>query len=410
MYKTIRLFSLLLLLPAISLAQSVSIRLPFYAGHEYYFYLPKGAKQDTIATGKLGSGGKASITLPKNYRGAGRFSIRGYGKIWNIVINGNEQVGVSEPDAEEAETTFAGSPENSYLFNALARQNKIINEYVEVSSRAQNQSPSFVLAPPEQRMQALDNEYKAFRKEINDSPLYAARIVEILNLLSGVGSSFTITEDNLLKEQREFVVRKVNFNDLYTSGFWQPAFEVWVQTSVNDSLLLSDARHILNRCGNDIHIRREVTQAIIRMFSKYAKDNLLAELGTEYLTMPLNGQPAPKIVLTDGSSFQPKNSLILFYETGCGNCHNELEKLKGKYKLLMDNNIRVISIAADMDRDVFAETATGLPWTDKLCDFKGFDGDNFRNYGIVGTPTFILTDGEGIVRGRYAQLKELLKD
>ncbi|GHU62921.1 hypothetical protein FACS1894160_0650 [Bacteroidia bacterium] len=410
MYKIIRLFSLLLLFPAISLAQSVSIRLPFYAGHEYYFCLPEGAKQDTIATGKLDAGGRASVTLPENYRGTGRFSIRGYGKIWNIVINGNEQVGVSEPDAEEAEATFVGSPENSYLLNALARQNKIISEYAEVSSRRQNQSPSFVLAPPEQRMQALDNEYKAFRKEINDSPLYAARVIEILNLLSGVGSAFSITEDNLLKEQREFVVRKVDFNDLYTSGFWQPAFEVWVQiTSTNDSLLLSDARHILDRCGNDIHIRREVTQAIIRLFTKYAKDNLLVELGTEYLTMPLNGQPAPQIATGD-SSIVPKLSLILFYETGCGNCHYELETLKSKYKLLMDNNIRVISIAADMDKDVFEETATGLPWADKFCDFKGFDGDNFRNYGIVGTPTYILTDSEGIVRGRYAQLKELLKD
>ncbi|GAB6009631.1 TlpA family protein disulfide reductase, partial [Dysgonomonas reticulitermitis] len=189
----------------------------------------------------------------------------------------------------------------------------------------------------------------------------------------------------------------------------QQVLETWVQTSTNDSLLLSDTRHMIDRCGNDIHIRREVTQAIIRLFIKFAKDSLLAELGTEYLTMPLNGQPAPEIVACD-SSIVPKLSLIVFYETGCGNCHYELEELKSKYKLLTDNNIRVISIAADADRAVFEETATGLPWADKLCDFKGFDGANFRNYGIVGTPTFILTDGDGIVRGRYAQLKELLKE
>ncbi|GAB6007419.1 TlpA family protein disulfide reductase [Dysgonomonas reticulitermitis] len=409
MYKIIRLFSILLLFPAISLAQSVSIRLPWYAGRDYYFCLLEGAKQDTIARGELDAGGRASVTLPRNYRGVGRFSVREYGRIWNIVINGNEQSGLSEPDAMVAETTFDGSPENNYLLNTLARQNKIIKEYAEVSSRRQNQSPSYVLAPPEQRMQVLDNEYKAFRKEINDSPLYAARIVEILNCLSGTGSSFNVPPDGILEEQREFIARMVDFNDLYTSGFWQQVLETWVQTSTNDSLLLSDTRHMIDRCGNDIHIRREVTQAIIRLFIKYAKDSLLAELGTEYLTMPLNGQPAPEIVAGD-SSIVPKLSLIVFYETGCGNCHYELEELKSKYKLLTDNNIRVISIAADADRAVFEETATGLPWADKLCDFKGFDGANFRNYGIVGTPTFILTDGDGIVRGRYAQLKELLKE
>ncbi|GHV18639.1 hypothetical protein FACS1894169_15450 [Bacteroidia bacterium] len=362
----------------------------------------------------LDAGGRATITLPQNYRGIGRFSVREYGKIWNIVINGNENINIApsgspKGEGQEASPVFEGSPENRFLLDALARQNKIISEYVEVSGRPQNQSPSYVLAPPEQRMQALDNEYKAFRKELNDSPLYAARIVEILNCLSGTGSSFNVSQEGILEELRDFIVRKVDFGDLYTSGFWQPVFEAWVQTSANDSLLLNDARHMLGRCGNDIFIRREVTQAIIRMFSKYAKDTLLAELGTEYLTMPLNGQTAPEIVAGD-SLFLPKNSLIVFYETGCGNCHNELEELKRKYKLLTDNNIRVITISADVDRDVFVETATNFPWADKFCYFKGFDGENFRNYGIVGTPTFILTDKDGIVRGRYAQLRELLKE
>lgn len=412
MYKTIGLFSLqslFLLFSSISFAQSVSVRLPYYAGRDYYFCLPEGAKQDTIAKGKLDAGGRTFVTLPRNYRGVGRLSIKEYGKIWNIVINGNEQVLMSEPDAREAEITFEGSPENRFLLDAFARQNKIISQYVEVSGRPQNQSPSYVLAPPEQRMQALDNEYRIFRKEIGNSPLYAARIVEILNCLSGTGSSFNVSQEGILEELRDFIVGKVDFGDLYTSGFWQPVFEVWVQTSSNDSLLLNDARHMIDRCGNDIFIRREVTQAIIRLFSKYAKDTLLAELGTEYLTMPLNGQLAPEIVTAKGS-YLPKNSLIVFYETGCGNCHNELEALKQKYGLLTDNSIRIISIAADADRDVFVETATNLPWTDKLCDFKGFDGENFRNYGIVGTPTYILTDKDGIVRGRYAQLRELLKE
>ncbi|MDR2005371.1 MAG: hypothetical protein LBQ74_20295 [Prevotella sp.] len=412
MYKTIGLFSLqslFLLFSSISFAQSVSVRLPYYAGRDYYFCLPEGAKQDTIARGKLDAGGRTFVTLPRNYRGVGRLSIKEYGKIWNIVINGNEQVLMSEPDTREAETTFEGSPENRFLLDALARQNKIISQYVEVSGRPQNQSPSYVLAPPEQRMQALDNEYRIFRKEIGNSPLYAARIVEILNCLSGTGSSFNVSQEGILEELRDFIVGKVDFGDLYTSGFWQPVFEVWVQTSSNDSLLLNDARHMIDRCGNDIFIRREVTQAIIRLFSKYAKDTLLAELGTEYLTMPLNGQPAPEIVTAKGS-YLPKNSLIVFYETGCGNCHNELETLKRKYDLLTNNSIRIISIAADADRGVFVETATGFPWADKLCDFKGFDGENFRNYGIVGTPTYILTDKDGIVRGRYAQLRELLKE
>jgi hypothetical protein len=390
-------------------AQTIEVQLPFYAARDYYFCLLQGNKQDTIATGELDAHGKATIDLSEkypSYRGVGRFSVKEYGKIWNIVVNGNEKIIMSEPDMQETNPVFENSPENNFLIDILAKQGKIINNYNEAVN--QEQSLSFMPALPGQRILGAENEYRAFRKEIKDSPLYAARIVEILNCLSGAGSSFSLSQDNLLKEQREFIAGKVNFNDLYTSGFWGTALNLWYETTQsNDSLLLNDSRRMLDRCDN-IPVRRELTQSIIRLFSKYGKDALLAELGTEYLTMPLNGQPAPEIK-TGNISFLPKLSLIVFYETGCGICHYELEALKSKYKLLTDNDIRVITIAADIDKDVFEETAADFPWTDKFCDFKGFDGDNFKNYGIVGTPTFILTDKEGIVRGRYAQLKELLK-
>lgn len=410
-----KILLLLLLLPCSVKARTIiEVELPYYADKEYSFCLQQGTKQDTIATGELDARGRVTIALPENYRGVGRLSIRRTDKTWNVVISGNEDIHMSEVDSLESETVFEGSPENTFLLSSIAKQSRIIQEYYEAANQAENglQSPSLVLATPEQRVQNIEHIYRAFRGEISDSPLYAARVLEILNLLTGVGSSFIISEQQMLEEQRGFIVNKVDFNDLYTSGFWGQTLEAWVQmTSQNDTLLLANARHMLNRCGNDIPIRRELTQAIIRLFSKYAKDSLLAGLGTEYLTMPLNGQLAPQIKVGD-TSFLPKSSLIVFYETGCGNCHYELENLKAKYSLLSNehNGLRIISIAADTGQEVHGETSAKLPWADKFCDFKGFDGDNFRNYGIVGTPTYILTDKEGIVRGRYAQLKELMKD
>ncbi|MDH6316893.1 thiol-disulfide isomerase/thioredoxin [Parabacteroides sp. PF5-5] len=378
-------------LPVIASCRTIDVRLPSYAGREYSCSLFEGAKQDTIAKGTLDADGKAVIRLSGNYRGVACFSVKDSAKVWNIVVSGDEDICMSE----EGTLLFEGSPENNFLLRSMERQNNIIQKYVDATNVMQRQS--------------IETEYKAFRKEITDSPLYAARLLEILNLLTGVGSSFTITEEEMLEEQYAFVVDQLDFIDLYSSGFWEPVFELWMQQSyAKDTVLVADARRMIDSCGHDIPVRREVTQAIIRMFSKYAKDNLLAELGVEYLTMPLNGQAAPEIVQEDTATLVPVSSLIVFYETGCGNCHYELEQLKEKYKLLRDNNIRVISIAADIDKDIFEATAHSLPWTDKLCDLKGFEGENFRHYGIVGTPTYILTDSEGIVRGRYAQLKKLL--
>ena len=245
--------------------------------------------------------------------------------------------------------------------------------------------------------------------KINQSSLYAARLIEILSCLTSTGGFFNQSQEAVRFAQQKFIAEKLDFNDLYTSGFWQLTMDFWYELNMeNDAQLLSDSRKMLDRVS-DIYIRRELTQSFIRLFSQYGKDYLLAELGTEYLTMPLNGQLAPEIQIGE-TSFLPKNSLLVFYETGCGSCHNELEILKNRYSLLADNQIRVISIAADISQEVFEYTSSGFLWEDKICDFDGFDGVNFRNYGIVGTPTFVLIDQEGIVRGRYAQLKELLKD
>ncbi|MDH6355620.1 thiol-disulfide isomerase/thioredoxin [Dysgonomonas sp. PH5-45] len=389
-------------------AQTIEMHLPSCNYLQYVFTLKQGTARDTVAVGRLDSVGKASFTLPAgyaSYRGVGNLSVPTTHTSINMIINGEKEICVKEGDSPDS-GIFSGSPENTYLLESFARQGRILGNYNEVMNSGTTISP---FASPLQQLESINDEYKKFRKDISASPLYAARMVEILGCLTSLGSSLDIHPDSIIVEQHRFISRKLDFHDLYTSGFWEPTIQFWYESAMgNDSLLLNDSKHMLDKIS-DIPLRRELTQSFIRMFSKYGKDYLLAELGTEYLTLPLNGHPAPEIVVGD-SSFVPHLSLIMFYETGCGNCHYELEQLKSKYKLLTDNNIRVISIAADTGEEVHAETSAKLPWADKLCDFKGFEGDNFRNYGIVGTPTFILTDKDGIVRGRYAQLKELLKD
>ncbi|MCL2652055.1 MAG: thioredoxin family protein, partial [Candidatus Azobacteroides sp.] len=68
--------------------------------------------------------------------------------------------------------------------------------------------------------------------------------------------------------------------------------------------------------------------------------------------------------------------------------------------------IRVISIAADHDENVFEYHAKDFPWTDKLCDYQGFEGNNFKNYGVVATPTIYLIDENGNIQGKFATLQE----
>ena len=411
--KKLLLIACQLLITTILSAQTIEVNLPSCLGLPYVFCLAQGAKQDTILTGKIAEQGKTIILLPEeyaSYRGVGSLSIQNC-KSLNMILNGEPKIVINEKRAlDDFEVTFTQSKENGFMDEMIARQQQLIEKYrlVESGLNFWQMKDLFYVSLAQERKE-LERQYIAHQMGINQSPLYAARLIEILSCLTGTGTVFNQSQEAVRFAQQKFIAEKLDFDDLYTSGFWQLTMDFWGELNMeNDSLLLSDSRKMLDRVS-DIYIRRELTQSFIRLFSLYGKDYLLAELGTEYLTMPLNGQLAPEIH-TRGTSFLSKNSLLVFYETGCGSCHNELEMLKNRYSLLADNQIRVISIAADTSQEVFEYTSSGFLWEDKFCDFEGFDGVNFRNYGIVGTPTFILIDENGIVRGRYAQLKELLKE
>jgi AhpC/TSA family. len=114
------------------------------------------------------------------------------------------------------------------------------------------------------------------------------------------------------------------------------------------------------------------------------------------------GQPAPLIPGVSNLS----NSFIVFYESGCGNCEKELDKLKQLYPRLQESGWTVISVSADTDKEVYNRHSRSFPWENKLCDYKGFEGEIFSTYGITATPTIFLVGKERKVTGRYANLEE----
>jgi len=112
------------------------------------------------------------------------------------------------------------------------------------------------------------------------------------------------------------------------------------------------------------------------------------------------GMPAPAIA---GAELTQK-TLLVFYESGCNSCENEMRQLVANYSVLKENGIEVISISSDNAQIVFEQHSKDFPWMKKLCDFKGVEGENFKNYGVMGTPTFFVIDATGIILGKYPRL------
>jgi peroxiredoxin len=138
------------------------------------------------------------------------------------------------------------------------------------------------------------------------------------------------------------------------------------------------------------------------LFHQYGKEGLLPQLEIEDLFSA--GHQAPKLLLPAHTALMPLNSLVVFYESGCNSCDNELLHLRGLYPQLQEKNIRVISVSADKDEAVYWKNAEAFPWDVKICDFQGFAGVNFKNYDIFGTPVIFLIDNKGVITGKYAQI------
>ena len=82
--------------------------------------------------------------------------------------------------------------------------------------------------------------------------------------------------------------------------------------------------------------------------------------------------------------------------------------LKKNYKTLTSKNLKIITFSADTEKSVYQKTVADFPWLDNYCDFKGIGGINFKNYGILGTPSMFILDSKGFIIEKIALADELM--
>jgi hypothetical protein len=392
----------------------VQINLPHFANKPYVFYLMMGDSQDTIRSGVLDQEGKTVLTIPEQHQafaGMSKWMIVGEGGL-EIILNRENEFTVSCTEAlpDINNIYYIGTAENEFLFAQYKKQEKVLGRADAITRASQLYD-----SPEDALYQTLKTERNRLYKQFAElqsatarSPFYSARIREMSNFLIGLGSRLDMTDDEIRNEQRAFVLSKVDFRQLYNSGLWGDVLDLWIgmETGWGDSLLIADSRTMLARC-TDQELHPKLVNKLIVLYNKYGKENLLPQLGVENLIAP--GHYAPKLRLQN-AYIMPIESLVIFYESGCSNCETELVQLRANYRTLQEKGLRVISVAADQDEEIYRKNAALFPWPDAYCDYKGFSSENFTNYQVVGTPTIFVVDKAGMITGRFARLAEYLDE
>lgn len=83
-----------------------------------------------------------------------------------------------------------------------------------------------------------------------------------------------------------------------------------------------------------------------------------------------------------------------------------LDELTDNYDKLTGKGIRIITISADGNKEIFEHNIRKYPWVDKLCDYQLFSGIDFKRFDIAATPEMLVIDKDGIVIDQFSNLQE----
>lgn len=424
-------------------AQELSLHFPHFAGQGYDFIILQGDKSDTIGRGAIPSDGRLVLRLPeehKHYAGMARWMLKSGGGL-DFVLNGETfSVECLSATPNESNIVYRGTRENEFLNANFREQERLMAQY-EAMQLAVQAYPAD--APLYRTFEAergrVEKEYEAFQERLSNTDLYAARFREIVNVTRGVGRTLGGDEARRAAETEDFISRRMSWPALYTSNHWGGVIYSWVQMHLyviqSDSALLGSARHILSRLPDPV-LYTSFCENMARYLVKNSKDSVLAALAPDIrrsgkllhydgLLSQFNnvqvGEQAPDLLLegrfgeeraalqtVPAARLSAKGTVLVFYQSGCGPCESTMEQLIAQYPALRSSGYRLITLSADTDRKLFEETAAAHPWADKYCDGKGFDGGNFRKYGVAGTPTLFVLDKSGKILTRAGGLPEIM--
>jgi thiol-disulfide isomerase/thioredoxin len=321
-------------------------------------------------------------------------------------------------------TTFSGSPENTFLqsrfMEQARRQQKtaLLSEALPLYDREDAFQPVL-----EKQKQQLETEQAAFEKELTRSPLYAAKFIRFHNFLNREVATLAFADSLQMAQVRAYVRDSLDINGLFTSGMWFNTLNGLLALYDNGTPyhyeFVNDMAKLLAKADDKVYTA--LAENLFTICESTGWNDLEEQLAYFLINDGRIKNPTGKLQmlmtlfkLAKGSKVpglsQGKlpegKTLLVFYESGCGPCENEMQQLKGNYPLLKEKGYEVVTVAADMDADVFRNTAETFPWTQKYCDLQGFSGVDFKSFGVIGTPTFYVIDEKGVLLGRYAKLKD----
>lgn len=435
------------LAPKIYVGQTLNIVFPKFAGNTYEFIIFQGGKTIKIIEDSIPPNGKIQLTIPKKYHpytGMGRWLLTNTSKGGglDLVLPGyGYQILCYDTLPNENNIIVKGYNH----FNTLANLNRIqvrwIQKYecMQMALKIYEQNePLYSKFIVESKH--IEEEYGFFMDSMLNKNDFVYSFFQISNISKGIPHVLSTNPDVQALNVHFYITNHLNFNHLYTSGHWDRIIFSWcdLQTTHFNSIdSFLNSFHKIEKRIISPEIFTEFVISTTKYLLYHKKDSFIEALtpiitNSKKITSFKNhlnvykkaiiGNSAPELILPNtnqSSSFSiaPSNlidsstdkAILLFYESGCGSCQSLIQELNTRYKTLKEQKIDIISIAADVNQNLFYNNASAFIWKNKYCDFKGMQGINFENYGVIATPMMFLIDKNNKIISKLTHLNNILK-
>tara|TARA_R110002126_G_scaffold281512_2_gene429347 strand:+ start:14757 stop:16121 length:1365 start_codon:yes stop_codon:yes gene_type:complete len=443
------LVPLILFIAINSFSQSISMDFPAFAGKTYDFIIFQGSKQETVQQDTIPANGKFTLKIPKQYApytGMCRWLIT------NTADGGGLDMAI--PGHNFAVTCLSDTPDTNNIvytgFNAVNELNSLNAQQQQIIEKFAVVSKASVLYAENKKLYTIFNgekikqkeAFENFNKQLKSNPSFNARFLPILNLTKGIPPHLTANEAEKVAIYNQFITKDLNFNDLYVSGHWTAIIRDWVgyqSNMVQDTAqFVKDFKLISHRITNPTQYTDFVGK-LTYYLTTFGKDSYVAAIANAvvgsgkvnayagslqvYIKATM-GKQAPDLVIKENvgsekevnlvntllktATLASKYSLLLFYQSDCGPCKQTIATLNEHYSNLVAKGIKIVALSADTDPQVFKDSAAAFSWKDTYCNLEGFNGVNFKNYAVTGTPTMFILDSKGILLKKIATIEQLL--
>jgi len=412
-------------------AQDISLSAPSFAGREARVYYFNGAKVDSLLSA-VDASGKARFSIPQeDYRGMAALVVPAAGGIEMVVAEGSVQVECNDHQLNNETARFPQSKENQFLSHIFTLQSRYMQQQAWLQAGSElfgADSPLAKHLSPE--LKKVEDSMAALEGEISTSKLYASRYYRLADFMNRLFDTEQKRDEQGALAIRKEMEETLDIASLYTTGqLWGSVLNFYISLFNHTAGADKQQQYAESVWRTSQRLTAPYYEAFLagciteteRFGWRQAQDSILSGLHPQYMPensslrralgayRAMNGQVMPALaglVDTKGTS---NKTLVAFYDSDCSTCVNEMFRLVVAYPGLKEKGIRVVSVSADKDKAKFEESIKGFPWKDHLCDFKGFEGENFSNYNVIGTPSFYLIGKDGKLEGMYYAVEDLMK-